>query len=209
MAARLRKQRDFRPSTAPTEEESRINDEKFTIGYIEYKEPKDPRDLHETKEVDRENARIYEINKKYESVIRELLRRLRVNQNFTIQKPASYYESAMTQWMRKIREPEYKIGLAADWLSRRDPPLYMNRDYKFGEGADLADKLAYEEFVTKQHGKMIDISSIAPPDHKRKCTCKNMWDGTSKTCAGGKLRLCWRVTDDHHFLKPDVKPHVY
>ncbi len=188
------------------------NDAKiFQVGFMSYIEPDDTEDLDETKKVDKQNDERYAFNEKHLPKIQVLLKRMKLSEKWKLPKPPAYHKRAMEIWEAKIEQTDYKNLLAVEWLAKHNSPWYPVKDYPVKDAGDKADKLALEDFLFKvnervRKGQLIDISKISPPNHLVNCSCKTKWDGISKTCKGGKLRLCWITNEDHHFLHPSIQP---
>ncbi len=189
--------------------------ESTEIKWLQYlSPPKDMKDdLVQCRKTDEYNEGVYEHNSAMLEKVNDLLRSMGYRDH-KLHPPPRFLPQAKKQYEKVLFDPNFRVLRAIEWLYEKG--LIAVKDYKLVDGPEIADRLAAEDLIASlcepvQTGKElgIDITDTAGQNHKQGCTCNNLWDGTSERCLGNGLRVRWKRSPGHHFLRPLVEPETY
>jgi len=186
---------------------------KLLAGEMDWKHylaPADKSNIEECGRIDEYNQSVFEFNNAMAPKVNELMKKLG-RDTVRVMAPTKYKATALQRKEEMLFNPEFRILAGVQFLAERDK--YPERDYEMYDAPTVADDIAADEeakrLIDKAGSVGIDIAKCVGVGHAKNCTCENRWDGTSERCIGEGVRVRWRKTKAHHFLRPVIEPEQH
>lgn len=186
---------------------------KLLAGEMDWKQylaPADTSNIDECARIDEYNQSVFEFNNAMAPKINELMKKLG-RDVVRVTAPTKFKATALQKKEAMLFNPEFRILAGVQYLAERGK--FPERDYSIYDAPTEADAIAAKEeaarLVAAGGPTGIDITKAVGAGHAKNCSCENRWDGESERCIGQGVRVRWRKTKAHHFLRPVIEPEQY